>query len=212
MTGRHATHRPGRPRLQMRSGKKPAKGYHLDRMRGTSTRLSVRVAITATAAAFVVAAALLVGPAAAQSTSCPVSAAELSPLVGRTLARVNLGDPNGNPSGQCSFAVQGKGKLLTPQIYLTFAPGDSGDLHDLYAYYLGARSKLATRPRVVSRPDLGQGAFALAATTTPVTSAFFLIGKNQVATLSVDLTDAPTGKRDTATADKVFSLFDERLS
>jgi hypothetical protein len=178
-------------------------------MCGTSTRLSLGlVAMVATA----LVAAGLAGSAAAQSASCPVSAAELSPLVGRTLARVNLSDPSANPAGQCSFGILSKGKVLTPQVYLTVAPGDGGDLRDLYTYYIGARSKLATRPRVTIRSDLGPAAFTLASTTTPVTTAFFLIGKNQLATLSVDLTDAPSSKRDMATADKVFSLFDERLS
>jgi hypothetical protein len=177
-------------------------------MRGTSTRLSLGlVALVATALVAVVS----TGAAAAQGPSCPVTAADLSPLVGRTLVRVNLSDPSASPAGQCSFGVLGKGKVLTPQVYLTVASGDSSDLRDLYTYYLGARRQLATRPRVTSRSDLGPGAFTLASTTTPVTTAFFLIGKNQLATLSVDLTDAPSSKRDATSADKVFSLFQGRL-
>ena len=106
----------------------------------------------------------------------------------------------------------GTKRLVAPQIFLTVDPGGAADLHDLYTYYVGARSKLATRPRVATRPDLGAGAFTLTATTVPVTSAFFLLGKAGVGTLTVDLGGGtPLALRDPETADKVFALVHGRL-
>ena len=75
----------------------------------------------------------------------------------------------------------------------------------------GCASKLATRPRVSLRPDLGPGAFALTATTAPVSTAFFLVGKRGIGSLVVDLADAGAGKRDQATVDKIFDLVYSRL-
>ena len=89
--------------------------------------------------------------------------------------------------------------------------GGAGDLRDLYQYYVQSRGKLATRPRVAMRPDLGAGAFTLAATTTPVTTAFFLLARGAIGALTVDLDDAAVGRRDQATADKIFALVRSRL-
>jgi hypothetical protein len=166
-------------------------------------------------------AAVLVSALAAQAAArpgatavpCPVTAAELSGIVGKTLQRVNLGDPGAERGAQCSFSAVAKaGRFVSPQVYLTVERGGAADLRELYYYYLQARGKLATRPRVVLRPDLGPGAFTLTATTVPVSSAFFLAGKSGVGTLSVDLTDAGAGKRDQATAEKVFELVIDRLT
>ena len=74
-----------------------------------------------------------------------------------------------------------------------------------------SHNKLATRPRVSSRPDLGQGAFTLTAAAAPVTTAFFPVGKNSIGTLLVDLVDAGAGKREQGTVEKVFALAQSRL-
>ena len=147
--------------------------------------------------------------------ACPLTASEVSAIVGRTVQRVNLSDDTGDPTMQCAFSASsryGTKRLVAPQIFLTVDPGGAADLHDLYTYYVGARSKLATRPRVATRPDLGAGAFTLTATTAPVTSAFFLLGKAGVGTLTVDLGGGtPLALRDPETADKVFALVHGRL-
>jgi hypothetical protein len=147
--------------------------------------------------------------------ACPLTASEVSAIVGRTVQRVNLSDDTGDPTMQCAFSAasrsSGTKRLVAPQIFLTVDPGGAADLHDLYTYYVGARSKLATRPRVATRTDLGAGAFTLTATTVPVTSAFFLLGKAGVGTLTVDLGGAPLALRDSDTADRVFALVHGRL-
>ena len=102
-------------------------------------------------------------------------------------------------------------RLVSPQVFLTLEPGGAADLRNLYLYYLQMRSKLATRPRVALRPDLGPGAFTLTAATAPVSTAFFLVGKRGIGTLLVDLADAGAGKRDQATADRIFALAYDRL-
>lgn len=158
-------------------------------------------------------------PAHAQASTsgvpCPLTAGELSSIVGRQVERVNLGEPSGDPTSQCSFSAAGRSStrpFVSPQVFLTVDPGGVGDLRDLYAYYQKARAKLATRPQIDARPDLGPGAFTLTASTMPVTTAFFLIGKGSgVGTLVVDLTDAAATKRAPATANKVFALVRGRL-
>ena len=160
---------------------------------------------------------VLTGAARAGSvqTPCPVTAGELTALTGKALQRVNLGDPDGNRAAQCSFSSVVKNAaapFVSPQVFVTFEPGGAADLRDLYLYYVQVRGKLATRPRVALRPDLGPGAFALTASTAPVSTAFFLAEKNGIATLVVDLANAAPGKRDQATAEKIFSLVIGRLS
>jgi hypothetical protein len=153
--------------------------------------------------------ALAVGAPAQDSgrtAACPLAPSDLSAIVGRTLQRVNLFDPKADPAGQCAFAVVARGKAVTPQVFLTTGPGDVGDLRDMYAYYVQSRAKLATKPRVTQRSDLGPGAFTLTSTTGPVTTLYFMLGKGTVGTLSVDLTDAPAGKRDVATVEKILAL------
>ena len=70
--------------------------------------------------------------------------------------------------------------------------------------------KGAGRPKVASRPDLGVGAFTLTATTAPVATAYFPVGKS-VVTLSVDLVDAGAWKRDLETVDRILALAHNRL-
>jgi hypothetical protein len=162
---------------------------------------------------------LAVLPATARSQTalgapCPLAAGELSSILGKPVQRVNLGDPNGDPSAQCSFSALGRSSARTfvgPQVFLTVAPGAAGDLRDLLGYYRASRARLATRPRVESRPDLGAGAFTLTSSTTPVTTAFFLVGKGSVGTLVVDLTDAASARRDDATTDRILALVRGRL-
>ncbi len=95
-------------------------------------------------------------------------------------------------------------------MFLTVDPGGAAELRDLYVYYLGSRAKLAGRPKVASRPDLGGGAFTLTATTAPVATAYFPVGKS-VVTLSVDLVDAGAWKRDLETVDRILALVHNRL-
>jgi hypothetical protein len=168
--------------------------------------------------AFVAALALVALPTAARSQTaavpCPLGAGELSNLLGKSVQRVNLGDADGDPSVQCSFSATGKTAshpFVSPQVFLTVAPGGVGDLRDLYAYYLKSGRKLATRPQAEPRPDLGPGAFTLTASNTPVSTAYFLVGKASVGTLLVDLTDAAAAKRDLSTADRIFTLVRNRL-
>lgn len=145
---------------------------------------------------------------------CPLAAGELSTMLGKTVQRANLSDPKGDPASKCAFSAIGKSlsnRLVSPQVFLTVDPGDSADLRDLYAYYVQSRTKLVGRPRVTSRPDLGSGAFTLTAAAGPVATAYFLVGKGSIGTLSVDLDDAGAGKRDLETADKVFALVRGRL-
>ena len=163
-----------------------------------------------------VAAGLLVASASAESTAvvaCPLTASDVSSIVGRTVQRVNLGDDDADPTAQCAFSAVSRstGTKRPPQVFLTVDAGGASDLRDLYAYYVGARTRLATKPRVAARPDLGVGAFTLTATTAPVTTAFLLLGKAGVGTLTVDLGGAPLALRDPDTADQVFTLVHTRL-
>jgi hypothetical protein len=144
------------------------------------------------------------GAESAATVVCPLTASEVSATVGRTVQRVNLSDDDGDVTDQCAFSAisRSTGLKRSPQVFLNV---------DLYAYYVGARSRLATHPRVTMRPDLGNGAFTLSATTAPVTSAFFLVGKAGVGTLTVDLGGAPLALRDSGTADEIFMLVHGRL-
>jgi hypothetical protein len=153
------------------------------------------------------------GAESAATVVCPLTASEVSATVGRTVQRVNLSDDDGDVTDQCAFSAisRSTGLKRSPQVFLNVDPGGIGDLRDLYAYYVGARSRLATHPRVTMRPDLGNGAFTLSATTAPVTSAFFLVGKAGVGTLTVDLGGAPLALRDSGTADEIFMLVHGRL-
>ena len=207
----------------LRVGRMPAQEYYSVPMRPTIARQqkqsSHRLLASGVVAALLLSA--LAGGAIAglsQTTAgrtlCPLTAPELSAIVGKTVQRVNLSDADGNPAAQCSFSAVARtasGRFVSPQVFLTVGPGGAADLRDLYLYYLKSRSKLATRPRVSSRSDLGQGAFTLTAATAPVTTAFFPVGKNSIGTLLVDLVDAGAGKREQATAEKVFALVQSRL-
>jgi hypothetical protein len=188
-------------------------------MRQTLTRRQRGPRLLASGLAAAVLGVVVVAHGAAQTAPtalpCPVTPAELSTIVGKAVQRVNLSGPDASPSTQCSFSAvaKGSGRLLSPQVYLTVDRGSAADLRELYLYYVQTRSKLATRPRVTLRPDLGSGAFTLTTTALPVTTAFFPIGKNVVATLSVDLADAAVAKRDQgAAADKILALFSDRLA
>jgi hypothetical protein len=123
---------------------------------------------------------------------CPFSAAELSTIVGRKLQRAALG--GGRIASQCAFSAIEGGKAVAPQLYLTLDPGNAADLRDSYRYYVGARAQLATHPQAKARPDLGPAAFTLTVADAHVTNAFFLSGDN-IATLSLDLSDAPRAER-----------------
>jgi len=145
---------------------------------------------------------------------CPMNAGELSTILGKTLQRVDLGDPDGDPAAKCAFSAVSRSsssRLVSPQVFLTVESGDAADLRDLRLYYVGARTKLVGRPRVVLRPDLGPGTFALTSTTAPVATAYFLVGKRGIGMLSVDLSDAGAGKRDQETVDRLFMLVHNRL-
>jgi hypothetical protein len=157
-------------------------------------------------------------PAAARSqtavTPCPLGGGELSAMLGKTVQRVNLSGAGADPMVQCSFSATGKSParpFVSPQVFLTVAPGGVGDLRDLYGYYLRSGKKLATHPQVEPRADLGPGGFTLTASTSPVSTAYFLVGKGSIGTLLVDLTDAAAARRELSTADKVFALVYNRL-
>jgi hypothetical protein len=171
----------------------------------------------ALALAVLAALALVALPAAAWSQTaaapCPLGAGELSTMLGRTVQRVNLGDAVADPLAQCSFSATAKSSrtFVSPQVFLTVAPGGVGDLRDLYSYYLRSGKKLAMRPQVESRADLGPGGFTLTPSNAPVSTAYFLVGKGSIGTLLVDLTDAAAAKRDLSTADRVFALVYNRL-
>ncbi len=137
---------------------------------------------------------------------CPFSATELSGIVGHKLQRVGLG--GGRATGQCAFSALEGGKAVAPQIYLTLEPGNVADLRDSFRYYVGARTQLATHPQVKARPDLGPGAFTLTVPDAHVTNAFFLSGDN-IATLSLDLTDAPRPER--LTVAQILALAAKRM-
>ena len=164
-------------------------------------RLRSRQALLGTAA---VALALTLGAVMQSSASagtvagpvgaafCPFTATELSTIVGRKVQRVALG--GGRVFGQCAFSAVEGGEAVTPQLYLTRDPGNAADLHDSYAYYVAARSQLAGRPLVKSRPELGPGAFTLTVPDAHVTNAFFLSG-DTIATLSIDLSSGTRPER-----------------
>jgi hypothetical protein len=141
-----------------------------------------------------------------QAVPCPLSAAELSAIVGRNVQRVALG--GGKAAVQCAFSAVEQGAAVNPQIYLTRAPGNATDLRSSYRYYLGARAQLATRPQVTLRPDIGPNAFTLTSGGGRITTAFFLSDGN-IASLSLDLTDAP--RQDKSTAAKLLALAVKRL-
>jgi hypothetical protein len=190
--------------------------HRITRQRRSAFGLMLSGALTALVAA-VLAASASGGTAQTDAATvvCPITAAEVSAIVGRTVQRVNLSEDDGDPMAQCAFSAvsrsSGTKRLVGPQVFLTVEPGGATDLHDLYTYYVGVRAKLATRPRVATRSDLGTGAFTLTATTVPVTSAFFLLGKAGVGALTVDLTGAPLALRNPDTADKVFTTVHGRL-
>jgi hypothetical protein len=168
--------------------------------------------------AFLAVLVLVALPTAARSQTagvpCPLGAGELSAMLGKTVQRVNLSGADADPTAQCSFSATGKSAarpFVSPQVFLTVAPGGVGDLHDLYAYYVKSGKKLATRPQAESRPDLGPGGFTLTASTSPVSTAYFLVGKGAIGTLLVDLTDAAAAKRALSTADRLFALVYNRL-
>jgi len=168
--------------------------------------------------AFLAALVLVALPTAAHSqragAPCPLGAGELSTMLGKTVQRVNLSGADADPLVQCSFSATGKASarpFVSPQVFLTVAPGAVADLRDLYAYYLKSGKKLATHPQTDVRPDLGPGGFTLTASSSPVATAYFLVGKASIGTLLVDLTDAAASKREPSTADKVFALVYDRL-
>ena len=134
------------------------------------------------------------GTAGSQAVTafCPFTAAELSTIVGRKLQRVALG--GGRIAGQCAFSAVDDGTSVPPQIYLALDPGNAADLRESYNYYVGVRSQLATHPQVKPRPELGPGAFTLTVADAHVTNAFYISGDN-VATLSLDLSDAPRAEK-----------------
>jgi len=171
------------------------------------------------ALALLVALALVALPTAARSQTagvpCPLGAGELSTMLGKTVQRVNLSDADADPLVQCSFSATVKSAsrpFVSPQVFLTVAPGDIGDLRDLYAYYLRSGKKLATHPQAESRPDLGPAGFTLTASNAPVSTAYFLVGKGSIGTLLVDLTDAAAAKRELSTANRLFALVYDRLN
>ena len=170
------------------------------------------------AALFLAALATVASPgtsrAAAGSVPCPVTASELTTLVGKSLQRVNLGGVAADPAEQCAFSVLAKvpsSHVVSPQVFLTVDPGSATDLRELYLYYVKSRNKLAARLQLSARPDLGKGVFTLTAATMPVTTTFFLAGNSGVGTLVVDLSEAGAGKRDQGTAEKIFGLVANRL-
>ena len=155
------------------------------------------VGLSFLAALLLVALATVASPgasrAAAGSVPCPVSASELSTLVGKSLQRVNLGGGAADPAEQCAFSALVKApssRFVSPQVFLTVDPGSATDLRDLYLYYVKSRNKLAARLQLSARPDLGKGAFTLTSAAMPVTTTFFLAGSSGVGTLVVDLSDA----------------------
>ena len=174
-------------------------------LRRGSSRLLAQACLAALLLVALPAAARAQAPAA---VPCPLEAAELSSILGKTVQRVNLSDPGGDPLAQCAFSATGKsGKtLVSPQVFLTVDPGGAADLHGLYVYYLKSRGELATHPQVESRPDLGPGAFTLTSSTSRVSTVCFLIGRAGIGTLLVDLTDAAAGRHELSAVDKVFAL------
>ena len=145
---------------------------------------------------------------------CPLTAAELSAILGKTVQRVNLTSPNGDPAAKCAFSAVAQvvlESLREPAGLPDGRAGGTADLRELYLYYVGARTKLAGRPRVSLRPDLGAGAFTLTTPTGPVATAYFPVGKSGIGTLSVDLVDAAAAKRDQETVDRILALVRNRL-
>ena len=200
--------------------KSPARDYNEESMRSTVTRRQhgLRFLASGFVGALLLAAfsagAGAGGLQGAGVVPCPLTAAELSAILGKTVQRVNLTSSNGDPAAKCEFSAVAKSssnRFLSPQVYLTVDSGGAADLRDLYLYYLGARAKLAGRPRVALRPDLGAGAFTLTTTAGPVATAYFPVGKSSIGTLSVDLVDAAAAKRDQETVDRILTLVRNRL-
>ena len=147
---------------------------------------------------------------AASRAICPLTASELSSIAGTAMHRVALRDTGSDRTAQCSFS--GAGKLVaSPQVFLTLSAGGAAELRDLSSYYAKSVGKLPGRLRFASRPDLGKGAFSLTAAVHPVTTAFFLTADGSVATLVVDLSGAAAGKQDLRTAERIFTLANNRL-
>ena len=140
---------------------------------------------------------------------CPFSATELSAIVGRKVQRVALG--GGRVYGQCAFSAVEGGKPVAPQIYLTRDPGNAADLHNSYVYYVAARSQLAGRPQVKSRPELGPGAFTLSVPDAHVTNAFFLSG-DTIATLSIDLSNSNSTRPERLVVAQILALAAKRIT
>src|SRR3954463_1004552 len=89
-------------------------------------------------AALVIVASPGTSRAAAGSVPCPVTASELTTLVGKSLQRVNLGGVAADPAGQCAFSALAKipsSHFVSPQVFLTVDPGSAPDLRELYLYY-----------------------------------------------------------------------------
>ena len=147
------------------------------------------------------------GPAG--TVFCPFSATELSVIVGRKLQRSALG--GGRVAGQCAFSAVEAGKAVAPQIYLTRDPGNAADLRNSYVYYVAARSQLAGRPQVKSRPELGPGAFTLSVPDAHVTNAFFLSGDN-IATLSIDLSNSSSTRPERLVVAQILALAAKRIT
>ncbi len=201
-------------------GKLPAKAYRQRPMTPTiPRRRTIGFMALATLVALLLLALASAGSAGAERAAtsaavCPLTASELSGILAKPVQRVNLSDPESEPTSQCSFSAVVKSataRFVSPQVFLTLTPGGATDLRDLYRYYLRVHARLATNPQVLLRPDLGSGAFTLASATVPVTTAFFLLANGNVATLVVDLSDAGVGKRDRVTADKIIALGRGRL-
>ena len=145
----------------------------------------------------------------AGASFCPFSATELSAIVGRKVQRVALG--GGRVYGQCAFSAVEGGRPVAPQIYLTRDAGNADDLHDSYVYYVAARSHLAGRPLVKSRPELGPGAFTLSVQDEHVTNAFFLSG-DTIATLSIDLSNASGTQPERLMVAQILALAAKRIT
>ena len=131
------------------------------------------------------------------------------------MQRVNLGDDGADPTTQCAFSAvsrsTGVKRYVGPQVFLTVDPAGPGTCMTSTRTTLAREASWRRGPASSCRSDLGTGAFTLTATTVPVTSAYFLLGKGGVGTLTVDLGGAPLSLRDPDTADKVFALVHGRL-
>jgi hypothetical protein len=79
------------------------------------------------------------------------------------------------------------------------------------AYYVAARSQLAGRPLVRSRPELGPGAFTLTVPDAHVTNAFFLSG-DTIATLSIDLSNSNVTRPERLVVAQILALAAKRIT